>query len=285
MGESSGTQTGQPDATWYSQRCANFRAIRRYEDARRVASEGLARFPDDYELHCNLALALTYLDDIDAALPVAKRACGLDEQPEWACRVISFALATEGRDHGEEAIEWGLRALEYGTGVWEAHYALSQAYRTAHRFPEAHRHALLAVEGAPGLSTPLVELAWALIGTKRRGEAEEVARRALAIEPDSADAHHVLGVALGVQGKMSDAKTSLLRSKQIDPMNTAPDNSLSRVSKRSGNLATATIALFVVAAVFKVLLQLVSEEQQPLVLVIGLIVLASLFLSRFRSGP
>jgi tetratricopeptide (TPR) repeat protein len=235
--------TGEVDE--YRQQVDRLRVVRRYDDAVRIGGEGLARFPDDYALHCQMALALVGRGDLDEALRVAVRATGLDAQPSFAFQVVAIVHQRHGPSHAAQAIEAAQRSVEHANGDWRSLVVLSLSYRLARRFGDSRSCAQQAVRAGPGLVEPVIELAWSEIGLRHWAEAEAVARHALAIDPSSATAHHALGIALQHRGDSAAAARSFMTAKRIDPTRSAAGGSLVHLaSTRSASI----MALCIVAA-------------------------------------
>ncbi len=60
-------------------------------------------------------------------------------------------------------------------------------------------------------------LAWRLFERGRLGEAESSARRGIALQPDEARGHFLLGIALARQGRLAEAEPELRRAVELDP--------------------------------------------------------------------
>jgi Tfp pilus assembly protein PilF len=101
-------------------------------------------------------------------------------------------------------------ALRIDPDYRDAHTNLGAAYARAGRVEEARQHFLRALEIGPPDVIIYSNLAWSCVALKQFSEAEEFARKAIALDAGNAKAHLVLGSALAMQpGKAAEAVRQL----------------------------------------------------------------------------
>lgn len=99
----------------------------------------------------------------------------------------------------------------------EVHLAVGLVEAKLGRAAEAERAIATAVRIAPWYVPGYVNLADLYRATNRDGEGETLLRRAVAIAPDSAEAHHALGLLLVRQRRLDDAIVELTRAATLRP--------------------------------------------------------------------
>jgi tetratricopeptide (TPR) repeat protein len=85
-------------------------------------------------------------------------------------------------------------------------------------------------------------LAWRQFEQGRLEEAEASARRGLALRPDEARGHLLLGVALARQGRLADAEPALLRAVELDPGNADAWQNLALLQRQTGQPGASAIS-------------------------------------------
>jgi predicted Zn-dependent protease len=185
-------------------------AAKRPAEAVRLLSAAVAADPEDANLRAALARALHTAGDLKAAQREAERASAL--APDWffpMCQQASVLLARgrygEARKRAEAArrlapdeplvYEWFGRAALECNSPRQAREALARWLELAPEDPDAH---LLEVR-----------LEWSRREWRR---AEAAARRALALEPNNAEALHLLGEVLTRQGRGREGAEALVHA-------------------------------------------------------------------------
>lgn len=85
-------------------------------------------------------------------------------------------------------------------------------------------------------------LAWRQFEQGRLEDAEASARRGLALRPDEARGHLLLGVALARQGRLSDAEPALRRAVELDPGNADAWQNLAVLQQQAGQPEASAIS-------------------------------------------
>jgi len=216
-----------------------------------AAREALKRDPDLASAHYYLGrLLLLTRDDTQEAIQHLKRAVELDpDQPEvrldllnayravgdqvgaWAeLRALQTALPpTDARplyaeallasDTGDlsTAIDLFRRAVGSDPNLADARRDLCIALAKAGRWPEAvEALGLLAKQQSQSFEIAYLH-ALALHNVHRGSEAEQEVRRALSINPNSADAYTLLGIVLATRDEYPDAISALDRAVKLNP--------------------------------------------------------------------
>jgi tetratricopeptide (TPR) repeat protein len=99
----------------------------------------------------------------------------------------------------------------------ESHLALGLLETKLGHAAEAERELATAIRIAPWFVPGYVNLADLYRATGRDGEGETLLRRAVAIAPENADAHHALGLLLVRQHRLDDALIELERATTLRP--------------------------------------------------------------------
>lgn len=162
----------------------------------------------DYgQAHFNLALAYIKLGrerDAHAALSAALR----------AYNSAGEAHLRAGRLREAEESFRGM--LQIDPDYAPAHLRLGLVHNAARRFDEAATHLKRVAERQPPNPEALTALAESLLGRHKYEEAAATAERALAHAPDSADAHHLAGLARAFLGQREAALSHLAKLKQLN---------------------------------------------------------------------
>lgn len=143
-----------------------------------------------------------------------------------------------------------LRAQSLKAGDSRAIYGLGNLYSDQQRWEEAeraYRTALQLDEKAPEISIALsFVLTQPIAGTNLSGrykEAETAARRAIELDGENALAYDQLGVALELQGVISqETENAYRRSIKLDPQNALAYAHLGRLLRRLGKTDESTVA-------------------------------------------
>ncbi len=140
----------------------------------------------DVEHSMLLAFSLAFADEVDAAAPL-------------------FARVAEARPFAMHPME-----------------ELARLMRDANRELDALPHALAAVRLRPHDTRAMVVFGSLLCLAFRPAEAEEVLKRAHALEPRSSSVLNHLGISLTDQGRYDEATDMFRRAAEIDPGNNTP---------------------------------------------------------------
>lgn len=224
-------------------------ALRRYDEALRVALEELARDPDSYIPACRVAVALLALERFKDALAAANDAVALYPGDDFAHRLRSIALRELGRH--EEAVEAAEEAVRLDDEVPNAWDVLLEAYLEAGRPDDAFRVAHVLVTSFPDRADSHVGMSVVAMRRLQWPLAEHASRVALSIEPEHPAALHNLGVALAAQRRHAEAVELMTAAARTDPDDELTRDVFSRVVLRYatvGALAAAIVVGFLMIA-------------------------------------
>jgi tetratricopeptide (TPR) repeat protein len=230
---------------------------RQLPEAAGVFRQAVAHSPDCAEAHDGLAKVLDTLGKTEAALAAYRKASKLYTDKAKAARVqvnLGACLARNGRL--PEAEKEFRRAIELQPERADAHYGLGRVLGDQNKNQEAITEFRTATEIQPDYAEAYECLAMTLAGEAKRfvedavaayrkasklytnkadaarvqinlgtclarngqlPEAEKEFRRAIELQPKSAEASYNLGLALGQQGKTKDAITSFRTAVEIKP--------------------------------------------------------------------
>ena len=143
--------------------------------------------------HSGMGIALHYLGRTDEALQSVDRALALD--PTYAEALVNRELMPQVRSHADA----GRALMEQG------------------RLDEAEQHLRYVLQIDPAYTPALQNLALLQLRRQRYDEALALYRRLVEMNPDHAEAHSGLGVALYSLGSVEEALESLDRALSLDP--------------------------------------------------------------------
>jgi tetratricopeptide (TPR) repeat protein len=165
--------------------------LQRYDEARALLTQVLAREPDEAQAWCLFAQVQIAVGDPKSGLDAAERAAALEPSDEWSHRLRSVALQQLGNKSG--SIAAAREAVAAAPHAWQTNSRLAAALAFASRNPdEALAVAERAVELAPNESEARVTLGRAYEMRKDYAEAERCYKEALSLNPQSAVAHGAL---------------------------------------------------------------------------------------------
>ncbi len=136
----------------------------------------------------------------------------------------------------EAAVVRFRRALAADPRLASVRQDLGVALVHAERWPESLEVLAPLAESQPQSFAAAYFHALALQNSQRGPEAEGEARRALALRPDSADAHALLGIILAGRGEHSQALQALTRAAQLDAKNFDAQFYLGRLLVKEGRV-------------------------------------------------
>ncbi|MGB8019720.1 MAG: tetratricopeptide repeat protein [Candidatus Nanopelagicales bacterium] len=176
-------------------------AAERWDAALDAVSAALARNPEDPQLLGLLVRTLRALGRRQDALDASQRMLTVAQDP-YAFRLATLVLLDVG--WVDEAIGLAARAVQLDPLNAANHLALARAWAQSPR-PEAVARQLAA------------------------------AREAVALSPNSADAHVQIGAALAADGDLRAARAAYLQALQIEPAHAAALNNLAVLDLWSGS--------------------------------------------------
>jgi Flp pilus assembly protein TadD len=194
-------------------------AVGQYERARGIALEEMAAAPDDPRSYLALSRVLLHLDEADRAVEAAAEAVRL--APEWppVWSVHSAALLSAGRfARAESSLIEALRLDPEDGSLCEMYASLlGRCGRSEAALVWARR----ALELDPD-SEDAHRLFAALLHKVHPSKwqlSEEVARRAVMLNPHDADGFAVLGMIVMTGRRLSEAEEHFRTALQLDPNN------------------------------------------------------------------
>ncbi len=193
----------------------------RYEEARDMAVRALSVDPTSAPAHMLDALALMGLRRHRQAIEAARAAVSADPQSPSTHMLLSQAIARsphhDMRPFSDEAIGPAREAVRLAPADWRAHLTLARAYGGSKLIPEADRAIRQAISLNPRSADVWVVGSYIALQHQNWYAAEDAARRALALEPDSQAATTNLGIAMRNQGKGGLGAVAFLDAARIDP--------------------------------------------------------------------
>ncbi len=218
-------------------------------DAIQYCREGLAIYPENFELWYNLGTSLIVLSRFSEAIDTLQQAIAL--KPDFANAYINWGVALNEQGLPENAIQCyrqGLAACPDNADLW---YSLGSILLAVSRLPEAVTALQQAIALEPGLACAYTNLGnafnkqslsldaiqcyqtglancpgseelWFNLGTsllkvQRLPEAVAALKQAITLKPDFADAYLNLGNALQAQGQAENAIAAYNQALALNP--------------------------------------------------------------------
>jgi protein O-GlcNAc transferase len=224
------------------------------DDALREFRAGLKLSPSDPQLHYNLGLALKLKDDLSGAIPELETAAKLDPGAPDPPFTLGILYMQQGRfDEAAQQLNTALKLRPENSDGWAV---LGSVYRQQNKLPEAAAALQEAIRLAPQMPGPHITLAGVFAQQGKQPEAaaerktaadltrvavnhqratfatntgnmllekgqivDAIARyhEALADDPNFAEAHRQLAIALAREGQTSEAETERKKAVDIEP--------------------------------------------------------------------
>ena len=121
------------------------------------------------------------------------------------------------------------RALSLGPGLAEVHVRAAQYYWWLGEWRRSQEHCKLAIALNPSDSLVLSVSALKAVAMGHRQEALSLQRRAVAVDPLSAEARAHLGILLAAVGELNEAEVELQRARELSPTLPLIDFDIARV--------------------------------------------------------
>jgi tetratricopeptide (TPR) repeat protein len=216
--------------------------LHRPDDALRALAPLLASAASAPGL-CRGALALLQLGRLDEALGMAEQAATVNPGNEWAHRLRALILLKKAKGartrHRDEllasAAQSATEAVRLAPSLPAVHHTMASVYLARRK----HWEATVSAERLTGLA-PRAASTWVLrsaieldksnpsartVAAKR---AEEFARRALDLDPASAEAWNNLGASINKRGRWREASRAYAEAARLDPSLEQPRGNLRR---------------------------------------------------------
>jgi tetratricopeptide (TPR) repeat protein len=145
----------------------------------------------------------------------------LERRPDTPIAHANLAVILNQRGEFERARKHALASLARLPGNRAGHLAFARAAMELGDLPTAERHLRIGIEiaDAVGRRDPalIVSLATVLTRQQRYGEAEEMYRAVVALQPSVAEWHYALAGLLASRSRLEEAKSSLNEVLRLDP--------------------------------------------------------------------
>lgn len=181
------------------------------------------------------AIATTLRGSLGAPLPVTPDRASVDMETYELYLQGRYFLNRATPEALTQARHYFERAVERSPGYARAHAGMADTYTSAigwdplvirEALPKAVAAARRAVEIQPELAEAHASLGLALHFLKDRRRAEEAYRRALALDPNAAIAHDSYSYLLAGSGRLAESIAEARRARQLDPLSPAILNRL-----------------------------------------------------------
>lgn len=184
--------------------------------AREYVEKALTIDPDLTSAHNIKGNILRQEGRLAEAMSEYRKALARDPDYEKAYYNLGVSASDLGRL--EEAKEYFFKAIKLQPYFGEAYAGLGLCYLQEGKWDEAIKNLIQARELGYRNPSVSVNLSYAYIGKKDWKKAEEEARRAVAEQPLLALAYNNLGIALAQQNKLEEARMTLEKSLEINPL-------------------------------------------------------------------
>lgn len=275
-------QAGDPQET--IDRAEMLVGLKRPEEALRLLAGVIAQDPESDYAWCVKSLAHIRLQDYAAALDAASTAAALSPEDEWPHQLACVALLNlPGR--AQDAIAAARQSVRLGPEEWRSHYLLGFALMDHRR----HRDEAVAVsekvlELAPGEPDAHVLAGDIAILRRKKKKAREHFERALALDPESFEAHDGLArMRLNLRGLPLPSRYAEAAGGYATGLRTDPDITEARhnldLALRTG-IAWAAYFLFLIGW-FGARIAATVDSIAARVIPVATLLLPAIFLVRF----
>ncbi len=169
--------------------------------------QAVAQAPEYAKAHVNLGIGLEALGDMDGAIASHERA--LQSAPGDAFANYNLGKLLYGRGASARAAELLARALQSRPEFPEARTVLALVHLSQGNYAHAATELEAGLRQRPDDFGALFHYAATLRALNRLDEARDVLKRAIAVDPNNADAHAALSDVLAAQGDTAGATAEL----------------------------------------------------------------------------
>jgi len=202
-----------------------------------IYTEALARAPEDWVLHFNLAKLHQRNGEHGFAVTEWRKVIERVPHHEEAFYHLGNALSQLGQE--AEAMACFEKAIEILPNFHEAYNGLGLAYANQGRYEEAIALCQTALRLKPDFAAAHVNLGLVFSRQGRTEEAKSHYRTALKLKPDSAGAYVNLGKILNSEGQLGEASTHYLHALELDPDNALIHFNLGNTLAKLGKVTDA----------------------------------------------
>ncbi|MDP3274677.1 MAG: tetratricopeptide repeat protein [Deltaproteobacteria bacterium] len=213
----------------------------RYNDAVAGAARAIEANPTDAYGHYLRGMIHELQKQYAEAEVHLREACKLDTRDSVYRARLAMALA--GKGDADEAEKLVGEALALGPTFWLTLDLSFLALMRAQRVTRAIEVGEKLREASPDKPEPHRRLAWAFNVAKRYDEADASARRAIAVQPNDADAWFELGYSGAMRGKRSEALAAYRESVRIRPSQVAVHENIVKILREEGDFSAAETAV------------------------------------------
>lgn len=210
----------------------SWRQCAMYADSDSLWRATLARNPESWMAHNNIAISLVGKGKVDEAIIHYNEALELDPNYSEAHYNLGNALLRLGRV--DEAIAHYQKALETNPNNLPAHYNLAGVLGQSGRMDAAIDHYNKILERDPNHAAAHNNLGVALGRVGRVDEAVAHYLKALELNPGNAEAHYNLGNTLLQTGRMDEAIAHYHKALELNPNNAAAHTKLAGILRQRG---------------------------------------------------
>jgi tetratricopeptide (TPR) repeat protein len=212
--------------------------LHKYDEAAACFRQAIKIAPKSALAHYNLGNTLRGEDQVDDAIACFRQAVALD--PKYAPAYSNLGLALKRKGKVDDAIASYRKAIALNPRYSKAYFNLGSALEGQKKLEAAIGCFRKAVECNPANFGAHIRLG-ALLCDVRHEYDEAIAhyRKALKLQPNSALAHDLLGIALFKKGRLDDAIASLRKAVKLEPKFALAHNRLGDVLRLRGKLDEA----------------------------------------------
>jgi tetratricopeptide (TPR) repeat protein len=215
----------------------SWRQSRMYADLETLYETTIARDPDCWMAHTNLAIALADRGRTDEAIVHYQKAIALN--PACWREHNNLGVILFGRGKVAEAIAHYQKALEIKPDFADAHNNLALALVSGGRVEEAIAHYQKALEIEPRRAAAECNFGNVLAGRGQFDSAIVHYQKALEIDPKRAETHNCLGSVLSGRGRMDDAIAHYRKALELTPDYAEAHNNLGSALLSRGRIDEA----------------------------------------------
>jgi tetratricopeptide (TPR) repeat protein len=188
---------------------------KKFESGEALWSYTLTRYPNCWEAHNNLGIAVAQRGEVDEALDQFQKALALNPRYAEARYNLGLAFAQKGRI--DDAMAQYQKALDADPNIAQAHNNLGNAFLQKGNLDQAIAQYQSALAIDPNIAQARNNLGDALL---RKGEMDEAVaqyQKALAIDSGIVQAHRSLGIILLRKGRWDEAIAQFQEVLRLNP--------------------------------------------------------------------